>query len=54
MPREWRIDSAGNAYVTGFTTATNFPTASPVQATYGGGGDAFVSKLDFPPGPACS
>ena len=44
------LDSAGNAYVTGFTTATNFPTANPIQASYGGGGDAFVSKLDYAAG----
>ncbi len=48
------VDSAGNAYVTGFTSSTNFPTVRPFQATYGGGGgqnnftfgDAFLSKLD--------
>jgi len=41
------VDSAGNAYVTGTTYSTNFPTASPLQATPGGGGygDAFVAKL---------
>ena len=40
------VDSSGNAYVMGFTSSTNFPTASPLQATYGGGYDAFVSKLN--------
>ena len=43
------MDSAGNAYVTGSTTSTNFPTASPLQAVFGGGmllGDAFVAKLN--------
>jgi uncharacterized protein (TIGR03437 family) len=40
------VDSFGNAYVTGTTGSTNFPTASPLQATYGGGGDAFVAKLN--------
>jgi len=40
------VDSAGNAYVTGWTLSTNFPTASPIQATTGGGYDAFVTKLD--------
>jgi len=40
-------DSTGNAYVTGFTNSTNFPTASPLQAFYGGGNhDAFVAKLN--------
>jgi hypothetical protein len=40
------VDSAGNAYVTGWTLSTNFPTSSPIQATTGGGYDAFVTKLD--------
>ena len=41
------VDSAGNAYLTGFTTSANFPTASPLQAGFGGGNrDAFVTKLN--------
>jgi len=40
------VDSAGNAYVTGYTNSSNFPTASPLQAVYGGGYDAFVTKLN--------
>jgi len=40
------VDSAGNAYVTGVTDSTNFPTANAVQGTYGGGDDAFVTKLN--------
>jgi Beta-propeller repeat/Abnormal spindle-like microcephaly-assoc'd, ASPM-SPD-2-Hydin len=41
------LDSAGNAYVTGSTSSTNFPTASPIQAAFGGGpNDAFVTKLN--------
>jgi len=40
------VDSSGNAYVTGYTESTNFPTASPLQATYGGGHDIFVAKLN--------
>lgn len=39
------LDASGNAYVTGNTTSTNFPTASPYQAASGGGTDAFLSKL---------
>jgi YVTN family beta-propeller protein len=41
-------DTAGNTYVTGLTSSTNFPTtASAFQATYGGGTfDAFVTKLN--------
>ena len=41
------VDSAGNAYVTGSTSATDFPTKNAFQATAGGGhGDAFVTKLN--------
>lgn len=40
------IDSSGNAYVTGATKSTNFPTASPIQAVLGGPQDAFVTKLN--------
>jgi hypothetical protein len=38
------IDAQGNAYVTGQTIASDFPTADPLQPI-GGGGDAFVTKL---------
>ena len=42
-------DSSGNAYVTGFTDSTNFPTKNPIQPTIGGSstgnGDVFVTKL---------
>ena len=42
------VDSGGNAYVTGSTVSTDFPTAGAVfQPTYGGGNaDSFVAKLD--------
>jgi hypothetical protein len=41
------LDTAGNAYVTGSTASTNFPTNSPLQAFNKGGiGDAFVSKIN--------
>jgi len=42
------VDSAGSAYVTGYTSSTNFPTASAYQGTNGGGTDAFVAKLADP------
>jgi hypothetical protein len=40
------VDSSGDAYVTGLTTSTNFPTMSPLQAANGGGIDAFVTELN--------
>src|SRR5438034_955650 len=41
------VDPAGNVYISGYTSSTNFPTASAFQATYGGGlYDAFVTKLN--------
>ena len=41
------VDAGGNAYVTGSTTSTNFPTtANPLQPTSGGGNDAFVTKFN--------
>jgi len=41
------VDSAGSAYITGFTGSTNFPTLNPVQGSYAAGGyDAFVTKID--------
>jgi hypothetical protein len=40
------VDSLGNAYVTGGTTSTNFPTMNALQPAYGGGdGDGFVAKI---------
>jgi hypothetical protein len=40
------VDSTGQAYMAGYTTSTNFPTASPVQAANGGFQDAFVAKVN--------
>ncbi len=39
-------DGAGNVYVAGFTDSSDFPVASPYQATRRGGVDAFVAKLN--------
>jgi hypothetical protein len=41
------LDSSGNAYVTGLTYSTNFPTAHPLQAHLGGAyaQNAFVAKI---------
>jgi hypothetical protein len=41
------VDSAGNAYVTGYTESTDFPTTTPRQQGYGGKGDAFVTKFNL-------
>jgi len=38
-------NAAGDAYVTGNTSSTNFPTVNPAQPTNGGGADAFVAKI---------
>jgi hypothetical protein len=41
------VDSTGNAYVTGFTTSIDFPTANAFQSAYGGGTtDVFVTKIN--------
>lgn len=36
----------GNAYLSGDTYSDDFPLLNPLQATYRGNGDVFVSKLD--------
>src|SRR5882762_3312005 len=40
------IDASGNAYITGATSATNFPLANPSQSVIGGQNDAFLTKLN--------
>ena len=41
------VDGGGNAYVTGYTNSTNFPTTTGAsQSTLTGSFDAFVSKLN--------
>lgn len=39
-------DGSGNAYVTGNTTSTDFPTKAPMQAANAGSSDVFVAKLN--------
>ena len=39
------VDTNKNAYVTGQTNSTNFPTANPTQTNIGGGKDAFVTQI---------
>ncbi len=41
------VDSAGNMYVTGDTTSTNFPTLNALQTSFNGGNyDAFITKIN--------
>ncbi len=40
------VDRSGNAYVTGWTESTNFPTENPYQ-TDQGIRDVFVAKIDL-------
>ncbi len=41
------VDNAGQAYISGFTNSTNFPTASPLQAALNGTAyDGFLTKLN--------
>jgi hypothetical protein len=40
------VDGSGNAYLTtGYTSSNNFPLINPIQGSYGGAGDAFVTKI---------
>src|SRR5271157_3530994 len=39
------VDASGNAYVTGLTGSSDFPTLNPVQPTNHGSANAFVAKL---------
>ncbi|MBI3248637.1 MAG: SBBP repeat-containing protein [Deltaproteobacteria bacterium] len=39
------VNGSGQAYVTGSTFSTNFPTVTPLQAAKAGSSDAFVAKL---------
>ncbi|HXG63648.1 MAG TPA: SBBP repeat-containing protein, partial [Blastocatellia bacterium] len=39
------VDAAGNAYLTGFTTSTNFPTLNALQPNNRGRFNGFVTKL---------
>lgn len=47
-PKGIAVDASGNAYVTGDTRSTDFPTKNPLQATKGGGTfDVFAFKLNL-------
>ncbi|MEA3190675.1 MAG: hypothetical protein QOD77_1257 [Thermoplasmata archaeon] len=46
-PQDIAVDSSGNAYVTGYTSSTNFPvTGGALQGTKSGGYDTFVLRLN--------
>ncbi|MCX6832875.1 MAG: SBBP repeat-containing protein [candidate division Zixibacteria bacterium] len=55
--QEWgygiAVDASGNAYVTGYTWSSNFPTQNPFQSTFQGGWDTFVTKLSWIPDYIC-
>ena len=40
------VDAAGDAYVTGGTSSSDFPTVNPIQTAYAGNVDAFVAKVN--------
>src|SRR5262249_54198954 len=40
------VDASGNAYVTGGTSSSDFPTRKPLQASLNGRQDAFIAKLN--------
>ncbi|MFQ5354090.1 MAG: SBBP repeat-containing protein, partial [Thermodesulfobacteriota bacterium] len=40
------VDSSGAAYVTGNTNFSDFPVMAPIQGTFGGVADAFISKIN--------
>ena len=43
--KDLAIDAGGNAHVTGWTTAADFPVNNAVQSASGGADDGWVSKL---------
>jgi hypothetical protein len=43
------LDGAGNAYITGGTEATDFPTVNPYQPGPHGSYDVFLTRIDTDP-----
>ncbi len=44
------MDTDGQAYISGYTSSQDFPTADPIQPAHAGGTDAFVSQIDLATG----
>jgi Beta-propeller repeat/HYDIN/CFA65/VesB-like, Ig-like domain len=40
------VDASGDAFITGSTQSTNFPTMNPLQVGLDGGSDVFVAEID--------
>jgi len=40
------VDASGDAFITGSTQSTDFPTMNPLQVGLDGGSDAFLAELD--------
>jgi len=40
------VDKKGEAYVTGHTESSDFPTQNPIYKTYTGNSDAFITKIN--------
>jgi len=40
------VDAGGNAYVSGYTVSTDFPSANPLQVANAGSSDVFVAKIN--------
>ncbi len=47
-PASIAVDSAGAAYITGITTSSDLPLATPQKSLLGGASDIFVAKLTPP------
>jgi hypothetical protein len=46
VARSIAVDASGVVYVCGYTFSPDFPVGAAFDTTYGGGGDAFLFKLD--------
>lgn len=44
--RDILVDADGNAWITGYTTSTDFPVVNGAQSSHGGAIDVFIAKLN--------